>query len=198
MKKPAQMLLGALIATLVVASAAVGGPYEDAEDAWWHHLDGATAIRILRPLAARGNVKAQHLLGQVYTLLGRDMPGNPAEALKWFRKAAEQGDVDSQINVGITYFAGYNVPQNYAEAAKWFRRAADQGDSGAQAQLGNLYFYGFGVPRDYVQAHMWFNLATTSWAGFAMDRDKVAAKMTPAQIAEAQKLASDWRPRPER
>jgi TPR repeat protein len=61
---------------------------------------------------------------------------------------------------------------------------------------------GNGVPKDYVQAHKWFNLAAPKYeASEALrpetaiqNRDRVAAKMTPAQIAEAQRLAREWRP----
>jgi hypothetical protein len=58
-----------------------------------------------------------------------------------------------------------------------------------------MYVDGHGVPQDYVQAHMWFNLAGASGVAKALkNRDTVAAKMTPAQIAEAQRLAREWKP----
>jgi TPR repeat protein len=57
-----------------------------------------------------------------------------------------------------------------------------------------MYMNGQGVPQDLVQAHMWFNLAAAGgYADAQKSRDSVAAKMTPAQIAEAQRLASEWR-----
>ena len=62
-----------------------------------------------------------------------------------------------------------------------------------------MYAKGQGVPQDYVQAHKWFNLAAaTSTSKPDHDnavkaRDNVAARMTPAQIAEAQKLAREWK-----
>jgi uncharacterized protein len=64
-----------------------------------------------------------------------------------------------------------------------------------------MYVQGQGVPRDYVQAHMWFNLAAsrfTGEAGHNIDaaaRDDLSEEMTPAQIAEAQRLAREWRPK---
>ena len=57
------------------------------------------------------------------------------------------------------------------------------------------------MPQDYVQAHMWFNLAAsrlppgTNRDKAVKNRDIVAAKMTPAQIAEAQRLAREWKPK---
>ena len=55
---------------------------------------------------------------------------------------------------------------------------------------------GRGVPQDCVQAYKWLSLAADQDNVDAVtDRDLVAAKMTPAQIAQAQKLARDWKPR---
>ena len=75
------------------------------------------------------------------------------------------------------------MPQDDAEAVKWFRLAADQGRADAQFNLG-----------------MWLNLAasrasgaTAKWS--AEERDTVAGKMTPQQIAEAQRLAREWKPK---
>ena len=71
---------------------------------------------------------------------------------------------------------------------------AETGDAIAQFNLGLLYAKGQGVAQDYVQAHKWFNLSATSGDADAVkNRDLVASKMTPAQIAEAQRLASAWR-----
>ena len=92
------------------------------------------------------------------------------------------------------------MPQDYAQAAAWYRKAADQGYAGAQYNLGVMYANGQGVPQDYVRlicGSTW-QPSGTSDAGFhnksVKDRDFVAAKMTPAQIAEAQRMASEWKP----
>jgi uncharacterized protein len=59
-----------------------------------------------------------------------------------------------------------------------------------------MYAIGKGVPQDYVIAHMWLNLAAVDGDKDAAEgRDTLAAKMTPAQIAEAQKLAREWKPK---
>jgi TPR repeat protein len=59
-----------------------------------------------------------------------------------------------------------------------------------------MYAQGQGVPQDYVRAHMWFNLlAAQGYKGASENRDKAARLMTPAQIAEAQKLAREWKPK---
>ena len=59
-----------------------------------------------------------------------------------------------------------------------------------------MYSRGEGVPQDYVQAHMLFNLAASAGLPSGLkNRDTVAKKMTPAQVAEAQKLAREWKPK---
>ena len=90
------------------------------------------------------------------------------------------------------YYNGQGVLQDSAAAVKWCRLAADQGDDAAQYNLGVMYEKGQGVPQDYVQAHKWWNLAAVAGDKEAIkNRDIVAGKMTPAQIAEAQKLARE-------
>ena len=161
-------LILALAVSLVLAApagTAIAGPFEDAEAAY-ERGDHTTAARLFRPLAEQGNSNAQHILGFLYE-------------------------------------KGQGVRQDYAEAAKWYRRAADRGNPVAQASLGFLYEKGQGVPQDYVQAHMWFNIATSRLPDSrkearqktSMVRDAIAAKMTSAQIAEAQKLAREWKPK---
>lgn len=66
-----------------------------------------------------------------------------------------------------------------------------------------MYYYGPGVPQDYVEAHKWYNLAAARFSAAEAEqresavknRDIIAAKMTPAQIAEAQRLAREWKPK---
>ena len=121
--------------------------------------------------------------------------GDYSTAYRLFRPLAEQGYALAQFNLGLMYANGQGVPQDYAAAVSWYRKAADQGNASAQYNLGVAYATGHGVPQDYVQAHKWFNLAAASGNANAVKaRDIVAAKMTPAQIAEAQRLAGAWKP----
>ncbi len=102
----------------------------------------------------------------------------------------------SQYSLGVMYANGQGVPQDYAEAVRWYRKAADWGVPSAQNNLGAMYANGRGVTQDSVEAHMWFNLAGEQ--GNKTDtnnRDIVAKRMTPTQIAEAQRRAAIWRPR---
>ena len=123
------------------------------------------------------------------------------QALAWYRKAAEQGNAVAQFSLGFMYNNGEGVPQDYVQALSWYRKAAEQGNAGAQSELGVMYNNGQGVPQDYVQAHLWSNLAAAGFSAAMVDmrneaadnRDKIMAKMTPAQIAEAQRLAREWK-----
>ena len=91
------------------------------------------------------------------------------------------------------YDKGKGVPQDYKTAAKWWKLAAEQGNADAQNNLGAMYSKGRGVLQDYVYAHMWFNIAASSGKSknASKNRDIVAGVMTPAQIADAQKLARE-------
>ena len=130
---------------------------------------------------------------------GEGVSQDDAEAVRWFRLAAEQGDAEAQYNLGLIFVTGTDVPQDDTVAAKWFRLAADQGRYEAQFRLACMYEAGFGVPQDYVLAHMWFNLAVAVGGKDAVSRrDEVAERMTLDQINEAQRLAREWKPKAER
>jgi TPR repeat protein len=116
--------------------------------------------------------------------------GDYDAALRVWRPLAEQGNAGAQLDLGFMYDHGYGVPQDYQEAITWYRRAADQGNDRAQYNLGHMYDKGDGVPRDFVRAHMWYDIAGLAVA--VKNRDFVAREMTPAQIAEAQRLAREW------
>lgn len=69
------------------------------------------------------------------------------EAIKWYRKGAEQGDAYSECNIGIFYVHGYGVSRNYQEAMKWYQKAANQGNAVAEYNIGNLYEKEMASPR---------------------------------------------------
>lgn len=70
------------------------------------------------------------------------------------------------------------------------------GDSDEKYYLGVKYEKGEELPQDYVLAHMWYNLSASEGNELAKkSRDTLASHMDPVQIAEAQKLARDWRPK---
>ena len=171
MRQYATRLRASLAASLMLvtlAGAVVAGPLDDASHAI-EHGDYATALQLLRQLASKDVAEAQHELG-------------------------------------FMYYNGIGVPQDYEEAVKWYSLAADHDIADAQHDLGVMYLHGQGVPQNYVLAHMWFNLAASripaskkiALESAIKDRDLVASKMTPEQIAEAQKLAHDWNSKPQR
>ena len=130
--------------------------------------------------------------------------GDYATALRLYRQLAEGGDGDAQCELGRMYLSGNGVPQDYIQSTAWFRKAAEQGNVKGLLFLGGSYYEGRGVAKDYVQAHKWFSLAASRPTSTATDenvrdvaadrRDELTAHMTVAQIAEAQKLAREWKP----
>ena len=156
---------------------------------------GNATANDLRKLAEAGNADAQNRLGLLYTA-GLGIPQNYERAKRWFTRAAEQGHAGAQVNVGTLYLVGHGFYQSDQQALFWFRNAAEQNEALAFAKLGLLYARGQGVPRDIIQAHMWYNLSAAHRLGQAAElRDALAKQMTPAQIAEAQRLAREWKPR---
>ena len=157
--------------------------------------DYATALREWRPLAEKGDALAQYHLGVLYRK-GRGVSQDDVQAHRWYAKSAAQGQAKAQFNLGTLYFNGEGVPKDYQQALRWFRLAADQGEALAQTKMAIMYDEGQGVPKNLVQAYKWYSLATTNGDKPAPQlRDLLANHMTPAQIAEAQKLAQEWKPK---
>ncbi len=128
--------------------------------------------------------------------IGEGVPRDYAEAVKWSRMAAEQGQAGAQVVLGNAYSNGWSIDKDDAKAVEWWRRAANQGDAMAQAKMGGAYFMGAGVPKDFVLAYMWLNLAAAQ--GFLDTlsiRDSLEQTMTPEQIAEGQRLSREWKPK---
>ncbi len=93
----------------------------------------------------------QNQLGCMYDL-GKGVNQDYTEAIKWYRKAAELGDVDGQCNLGQMYYYGKGINQDYTEAIKWYRKAAEQGSAFGQVILGYMYENGKGISQDYSEA----------------------------------------------
>lgn len=136
--------------------------------------------------AQAGDPEAQIHLGHGYETgtdgLGQDF----TEALRWYRRAADQGNAEAQWRLGRLYSDGKGASQDLPEAAKWFRQAALRGHAQAQYKLGNLYRTGTGVPVDHGQAVRWYqeganrgevlaqnNLGLMLKNGYGADQDKV-------------------------
>src|SRR6476620_6546839 len=100
--------------------------------------------------AEAGDADSQVELGLRY-LDGKDVPKNPVEAVKWFRKAAEQNLAKAQFNLAVGYYNGEGVAKDPVEAVKWYRKAAEQNLAEAQYNLGVGYYNGEGVAKDLVE-----------------------------------------------
>jgi len=161
--------------------------------------DYKEAFRWYGAAAKQGISTAQYNLGNYYSK-GTGVLQDYQEAVRWYLAAAEQGDPLGQNSLGFMYEHGTGVPQDYKEAVRWYRAAAEQGNAVAQTNLGLMYEDGKGVAQDYIQAHMWYNLAGSSGGNedrkmAATNRDLIAEEMTSEQIAEAQRLAREWKPK---
>ena len=149
-----------------------------------------------------GDAEAQYYMGLVVNMLDRYSgydgvrpPSPRVDSLEWIRRSADQGYDRAQFELGYRYAQGDGIAKNEAEAARWYTLAANQGNRGAQLYLGVLYEYGRGVAKDLIQAYKWYALSAvdarpTSQA--VKNRDYIAGKMTPAQLAAAQKLVEEW------
>ena len=110
--------------------------------------------RIAAEAGALEDADQQYRLGYMY-----DNDHFYADAMKWYRKAAEQGLVEAYLNIGSMYSDGNGVPKDYAQALFWWRKAADRGNSDAEFNIATLYQNGQGVPRDIAQARIWYQKA---------------------------------------
>ena len=160
----------------------------------------SVALQSAIPPAERGLGTVEALIGDAY-YYGHGVSRDYTEAARWYRRAAENSNAMAQSTLGDIYYYGRGVPQDFVEAGQWWQLAAEQGMAVAQLNLGVMYANGDGVPQDYVKSHFYTNLAAAHLPP-GQDRD-IAVKnreivgklMSPAQIAEAQRLARAWRPK---
>ena len=137
------------------------------------------------------------------TVSSRDTsPHGSSTECREVKAAGEPSDPDAQWRLGMMYEKGNGAPKDNDEAIRLYREAAEQGHTFAQVSLGNMYAEGRGGPQDEMAAHMWFDIAASapdaiSALGGRWRRDEIAERMTPAQIAEAQRLAREWKPKNE-
>jgi TPR repeat protein len=181
--------------------------------------DWVEALKWFRKAAEKGLASAQVRVGLMYWD-GKGVPECDDEAVNWFHLAAKQGDADGQFYLARAFEHGFGVPENKKEALRWYRSAAEQGhydaqfkldlveddwcvidlaeqgDAEAQCRLGDKYASGEDVDEDIVEAFKWYNLAAAQGHEDAKEAKKVIRKdMTPAQIAEAQRLSAEWKPK---
>ena len=119
----------------------------------------AEALARIRDAAGSGNAAAQFEFGRI-NVIGWAIPRDCQTAVRWFAKAAEQGEVNAQACLGAMHFSGYEGARlNQGTASKWYRLAAGQGHAGAQLSLGDLLTAARGTKQDYESAAKWYRLA---------------------------------------
>ena len=124
--------------------------------------------------------------------IGEGVEKDLKEAVKWYRKAADQGDAMAQFGLGNRYKTGEGVGKDLKEAVKWYRKAADQGFASAQDSLRDMYTFGEGVHEDRVTAYAWCNIAAANGNALSKKyKGSNAKEMTSAQIAQAEALVKE-------
>jgi TPR repeat protein len=174
-------------------------------------MDQGEALKWYRKAAEQGDAHTQVQFGWCYIRggvglpkPGKGVPLDGTEAAKWFRKAAEQGDPEGQGMLGWCYSKGTGVPLDYTKAVEWSLLSAEQGGTNAQTLLADFYAEGRGVAKDYVKAYMWYKIRDliidARIRPIVIHKedttlDKLKSKMTPEQIAEAERLSREWKPK---
>jgi uncharacterized protein len=132
---------------------AVAADFFAGMDAMDRH-DGPAALREFKPLALAGEADAENALGLVLER-GEGVPANPAEAVTWFRRAADHGLVAGMVNLGRAFDSGTGVAKDPVEAVRLYATAANRGSLQAMMLLGAAYDRGAGVPVDRIAARSW-------------------------------------------
>lgn len=134
-------------------------------DDFFPGVDAGEAKEYDRCRAENGEIEFQIKLGREALATGFE---DYAEAAKWFRMAAEKGNLEAQTTLGILHMEGKGILQDYAEAVNWFRMAAEKGHAKSQLNLAFLYETGRGVDKNYMFAHMWYNIAAANGSSEAL------------------------------
>jgi hypothetical protein len=167
----------AVLALLFLAARVEGQPINanlKAGLAAYHAKDGVRAVELLKPLAEKGNAKAQYCLGQVYWEGNNLFPGAKKDkniGWSWIKKAADSGHADAEYFVGCAYEFGLDQPEDVEAAVIWIRKAAIHGCVPAMGVMGNACWGGDalnGIKRDPKAAMVWFRKAAKKGDAHAM------------------------------
>ncbi len=187
------------IAVAPAASATAAG-FDEGEAAYAAG-DYRAALAAWQPLAEHGDARAQFRVGELYRE-GKGVRYIDFEAAaRWLRLAAAQGLPEAQYRLARLHYEGFLIPRDPGELLRQATTAAAHGHARAQVMLGAVYEYGLDdIDPDLTAALKWYELAATlghdKVRALALQaRDRVRAKMTPAQIAAAARLAETWQDR---
>jgi hypothetical protein len=125
---------------------------------------------------------------------GTDQPRDYAKAVEWYRKAAAQGHRSAIYNLGMMYFNGHGVTQNNGEAVIYFRQAAELKHAKAHFNLGFMMENGRGTAKDPARGLTNYIIASNLGLGETANnaRENVAARLSPAEVREAERRARLW------
>lgn len=137
---------------------------KDGVDAW-QRGDYQAAVAAWRPEALAGDADAQFNLGQAYKL-GRGVPTDLAQAESWYRRAAKQGHLQAEDNLGLVLFTA----NRRKEAMPYITRSAERGEPRAQYVLGTALFNGDLAPQDWPRAYALTKRASDAGLGIASAR----------------------------
>ncbi len=110
--------------------------------------DPRQALVWFRRAAAQGHAAAQRQIGNAHARGGAGLAQSWSEAARWYRMAAQNGDILAAFNLARLLERGRGVERDATEAVRWYRKAAEAGLAKAQTNLGILLYRGDGAPRD--------------------------------------------------
>ena len=210
MKKTTPLLAPAIAAFICVLFINLAGCGERTDSNTQGAAPGARARELtqeehfaqLKKRAESGNAEAQFALGWIYmrgegytgTTYMRDVPKDVEKAHDLYQKAAAQGHVNAQYNLGMLYKLGLGVKEDADKAFMWLQKAAAQGNDIAQYNVGAMYADGAGVERNLARACAWVALAAAQGNEKARKNYfAIEPKLTPAERDEARRLAANWK-----
>lgn len=166
--------------------------YEDGADGIKE--DHVQAIMWFRKAAEQGLIEAQMALAQTYEG-GYHVPQDYAEAAKWYQRAAERGSVDAQREISFFYWMGKGVPKDLVRAHMWANLWVLGEQSRHQDQIDAINA-GPGTPKEKEEVIQILRGSRPELIQVAIEtRSAIEREMTQAQIAEAQRLAREWKPK---
>lgn len=149
--------------------------------------DDDAAIRWYEKAASGGSALAMNELGGLF-----GQRKDYARAFEWYSRASKKRHPFAVFRLGVMYEQGWHVAKDGTKAIKLFEDAAWLGSPDAQHYLGLLYFQGQLVPKSFTWSYAWLNLAASKNSAYAKARDLVEKRLTPEQLAEAQRLSTEW------
>jgi TPR repeat protein len=126
---------------------------------WAYALDRHTeAVRLLYPLAKKGQPLAQLFLGRTY-IQSNSIPRDCRTGVNWLVQAANQGNADAAFDLAGLFMRGECVAPDETIALNWYKKAAEQGHPEASLAVGELYLGGENLATNYPAALNWFRRA---------------------------------------